>query len=358
SSDDYKPVRSVLEKDAMHGGNVSCETKLLCRDGSLVEAEMSVRMAVYENVRFYYVVLINLTKSRRKEEILKKELSKYRFRASRDALTGIYNQETFFSETRKLVEKYPGERFVIGEWNIDRFKAINELFGSHAGDQIICAFADHLQRTYIEKCTYGRMESDHFVTCCPESFLEERSPEVEALLNGQMSWHTLNHPISLHAGFYRVEQGERDVAIMCDRAGMALQQIKDSFIQREKYFNDDLLEALVKEQQMMRDADAALNNKEFFVMYQPIIDVKTKKIVAAEALVRWKKRTGEIVPPGEFIPIFERNGFISKLDMYVWEEVCRYQGQRKAVGKKLVPISVNLSRIDFSARHGIPSVAQ
>lgn len=346
--DDKEKVRKTLEEDAIVGKSVKHTARLLCSDGGIIETELNIKMALLEDgTKLYCVVVMNITKAKEKEEILKKELHRYQTRVKMDSLTGIYNHETFLTETAQLILRHPKEQFVIGEWNIDRFKAVNELFGSRSGDKIICAFAEYLKKTYTWLCTFGRKEADHFVTCCTESFLEEHAKEIEALLNGQLSWHTLNYPISLHVGFYRVEQSEKDIALMCDRAGMALQQIKDSYIQREKYFNAELRETLVKEQQMMRDVETALQEKQFFVMYQPIIDVKTEEIIAAEALVRWRKPDGTIVPPGDFIPTFERNGFISKLDMYVWEEVCKYQSERKKAGKAIVPVSVNLSRIDF-----------
>lgn len=345
---DHEKIRNLLDSSALPDKAVNCGAGLLHRDGSVIESQISIKPVAAEGGgQLYYTIITNGTFSREKENILKKELSKYQYRAGRDSLTGIYNLGYFARKTIQLLEKYPHERFVIGQWDIDRFKAVNELFGSRTGDQVICAFAEYLKRTYTYLCTYGRMEADHFVTCCTESFLEEHANEIGELLRGELSWHTLNYPISLHAGFYRVEPEDKDIAIMCDRAGMALQSIKNSYLQRENYFNAKLREALVREQQMMRDADRALQEKEFFVVYQPVVHAATGGIISAEALVRWKKKNGEIVSPAEFIPVFEQNGFISKLDMYVCEEVCIYQSKRKQEGKRLIPVSVNLSRVDF-----------
>ncbi|MBR2275428.1 MAG: EAL domain-containing protein, partial [Lachnospiraceae bacterium] len=135
--------------------------------------------------------------------------------------------------------------------------------------------------------------------------------------------------------------------IACDRAYIALQAIKDSYVYRINYFTREMRDNLLVEQEIVKDSEEALKNREFFVMYQPIVDAKTREIVAAEALVRWRKPEGGFVSPGDFIPTFEKNGFVSKVDRYVWEEVCKLQAERKAAGKRTVPVSVNLSRMDF-----------
>lgn len=347
SEDSREQFGSILEDTSICQRETCC-ISVLHKDGRPIHAKVNVKMMLKDGgTKQYYVIVKNDDETREREAVLEKEINAYRIRVRRDPLTGIYNQETFFLETKKLLEQNPKVQFVIGEWNIDRFKAVNELFGSRIGDRLICAFADYLRNTYTGQCTYGRLEADHFVTCCPQSMLEEHAAEIADLLGGHLIWHTLNCPISMHAGFYRVESSEFDVPIMCDRAGMALQLVKDRYMQRYMYFSSKMRDVLLKEQEMMRDVEQALDEKQFFVMYQPIIDVKTKRIIAAEALVRWRKANGEVVPPGEFIPIFERNGFISRLDMYVWEQVCIFQSKRMEAGEKMIPISVNLSRIDF-----------
>lgn len=280
-------------------------------------------------------------------EKLKYEVQKYRYWVKRDVLTGIYNHQTFIKETENLIKCYSDEDFIIGVWNIDRFKAINELLGTTCGDVILNAFADCLKHLFHEKATYGRMEGDQFVTCCSEKFLLEHAREINDLIYGKVKWHDFDYDIQMHVGFYEIENKDEDVSIMCDWAMLAMQAIKDSFMVRTNYFDATLRQNLIHEERMMKGVDLALQNREFFVVYQPIVDVATGKIVAAEALVRWKKADGSVISPSEFVPVFERNGFISKLDMYVWEEVCRFQHSRAVQNKEIIPISLNLSRVDF-----------
>nr|MCR5734461.1 EAL domain-containing protein [Lachnospiraceae bacterium] len=138
-----------------------------------------------------------------------------------------------------------------------------------------------------------------------------------------------------------------DIGVACDRAMMALAAIKDNYIYRLNYFTKEMRDKLLLEQEIVRNSEAALNNREFLVMLQPIVDTGTREISAAEALVRWKKADGGFVSPGDFIPIFEKNGFVTKVDMFVWEEVCAFQAERIQKGMRVVPVSVNLSRMDF-----------
>ena len=284
-------------------------------------------------------------------EQLQNRLQKYEHRFQLDALTGLYNKDSFYQVTSVLLKEHPDEEYVITQWNFDRFKAVNELYGSAIGDKIIQEFGKYMLEFFAGSGTQGRLEADHFVTCCSLDFLDTHEQEIEDLLWGRTKWYSVRYPIQIHAGFYTIENTNEEVKLMCDRAGMALHPIKDSYMTRRSSFTAQMREIYLKEQQMMREVDAAIENREFFVMYQPIINVRSKKIVSAEALVRWKKSDGTVVSPGDFVPVFEKNGFVSKLDLYVCEEVCRFQSTRIRQGLSIVPISVNLSRVDFYNRN-------
>ncbi|MCR5106676.1 MAG: EAL domain-containing protein [Lachnospiraceae bacterium] len=265
-----------------------------------------------------------------------------------DMLTEIYNKETFFVETAKMLDNNPNKEYILSIWDIDRFKAINEMLGSKKGDKLLVDFANFLKLNLdSDRCTYGRIESDHFVTCCSARFHEKADKNIRDVLSSHILWHTLDNTIFMHVGMYRMDASERDIAIACDRATMALHAIKDSYVYRMNFFSNEMRDALVTEQEIVKDSEQALENGDFFVMYQPIIDSRTKEIVSAEALVRWKKQDGTHIPPGVFIPTFEKNGFVTKIDQYVLNEVCTFQKNRINSGQRIVPISVNLSRMDF-----------
>lgn len=348
----YEPDRAVLlgvfEKDREISEILHCKICLVKKDGDMVWTGISAKRLKDEmNRKIYDVVFMDLTEEVETELLLKASMEELKFRAERDTLTRLYNRETFYAETEKMLQQNPDKNYVIGHWNIDRFKVVNELFGSRTGDRILCDMADMIRSQIKGVGTYGRLEADHFVTCLPEEDLEESLIFIEEILSGAKEWNPLNYPILLHVGLYRVEDRNISVALMCDRADMALQMIKDNHLKRWNYYNATLKESILNEQKLVNDMENALKEHQFVVYYQPIVDVETQKTISAEALVRWQHPENGMISPGLFIPLFEKNGFIAKLDMYVCEEVCRHQASQIAAGNKVVPISVNLSRINF-----------
>lgn len=324
------------------------ELDMLKRDGNAIRMSVEVEIHIQADGKKQYFILLDPVDEEAKDlKTLQMELKKYELKFKRDSMTDLYNKDAFFEVTYEMIKQNPDVKFVMGQWNLDKFKAINELLGSSIGDQIIKEFADFMRNHLVGLCTYGRLEADNFVTCCSKEFLMKNAMFIDDVLKGKYKWYSVNYPVQMHVGYYQIENDDTDLTIICDRAAIALQFIKDSYIRRECYFNEEMKKLYLTEQKMMGDTDAAIAQREFYVVYQPIVDVKTKTIISAEALVRWKRSDGEIVSPGEFIPVFEKNGYISKLDMYVWEEVCRFQSSRKKAGLSYVPVSVNVSRIDF-----------
>ncbi|MBO4901619.1 MAG: EAL domain-containing protein [Lachnospiraceae bacterium] len=342
---DRERLRDCFDREK----DVVTTMQVLRKDGSVRSMVLDIRTSVISSGIRQYLVAVSDAEEINEE--LQMRLSNYEHRFKLDPLSGLYNKESFYSITSGLLQENPKDKFVIAQWNFDRFKAVNELYGSAVGDQIIRDFGSFMKEFFAGNGTQGRLEADHFVTCCKQEFLDAHEKEIDDLLFGRTPWYSVQYPIQIHAGFYAVENASEEVKLMCDRAGMALHPIKESYMTRTSFFTEGMREAYLTEQQMMRDVDGALAGHEFFVMYQPIINVRSRQIVSAEALVRWKKADGTIVPPGEFVPVFEKNGFVSSLDLYVCEEVCKYLSRRKQEGKPVVPVSVNLSRVDFRNRH-------
>ena len=141
---------------------------------------------------------------------------------------------------------------------------------------------------------------------------------------------------------------------MCDRAGLALNQIKNHYGKNVAFYTDSLRTDLIREQQILDSMETALKEHQFQVYYQPKYDIHSDSIAGAEALVRWIHPEYGFMSPADFIPLFERKGFITKLDYYVWREACETLCKWKEEGRKVVPISVNISRVDFS----VPDLAE
>lgn len=118
-----------------------------------------------------------------------------------------------------------------------------------------------------------------------------------------------------------------------------------------EYLSAEMKQQRLQEYKVEKEFEEAIRNEEFQIYYQPKVYADTEQVIGAEALVRWKKQDGSMVPPSEFIPLYEKNGLIEKLDEYVFCQVCRYQRKRMEQGKTVFPISVNLSRISFQSQN-------
>ncbi|MEG1683869.1 MAG: EAL domain-containing protein, partial [Oscillospiraceae bacterium] len=288
----------------------------------------------------------NVACRRRLERALsEKMLTELDYRANHDPLTGIYNKEAFYRMTTELLQKNPGRKFVLLRWNIERFKLINELFGKEAGDSILRRMAETFQNKMPAVGTYGRLEADHFAICLPMEFLD--APRFLAQTGALIETLDIHYAVSVDFGIYEIDDPGIPVDQMCDRANLALQTIKGKYKQHYALYNDDMRQTMLREQEIRSEMAEALTNRHFQVFLQPIYSLSTGRAVSAEALVRWRHPQRGMISPGEFIPLFEKSGFIAELDRYVWEEVCRYLEQRKELGLTRLPISVNASRMSL-----------
>ena len=281
----------------------------------------------------------------RLEDDITKAYELMRYRAEHDNLTGICNRESFYEKTRTLVLKNTKTQYMIGRLNIERFKVINDIFGTAAGDVILKGIAEILTETLYGVGTYARLEADHFVFCVPEGYT---SPEkLLAKADEKFKEYHQNYHIECSLGIYRVEDYHLPVDQMCDRANMALQMTKNSYTTRYAYYDETLRNAILMEQRISNEMNTALQEEQFKVYMQPIVNAKTGRIETAEALVRWDSPALGSLSPGEFVPIFERNGFITRLDEYMWEKICSYIHDGLEQNHPVLPISVNVSRVNL-----------
>ena len=134
---------------------------------------------------------------------------------------------------------------------------------------------------------------------------------------------------------------------MCDRARLAMNTVKGSYMHRYAYYDEKLKQMMLEEQMIVRDMEFALQERQFSIYLQPVYNSETGRIVSAEALVRWQHPSQGMISPGKFIPLFERNGFIVRLDRYVWERVCEFMAELREATGMLLPVAVNVSRLNL-----------
>lgn len=266
--------------------------------------------------------------------------------AERDPLTGAYNRDGFI----KLVESFlaahdQANSLCILFFNIKGFKAINELFGVEAGDAVLRQSVELLQNSTLKPIYIARFEADHFVCLLDRSTLDfDALVRIchRTFVDKDKQFHFYGR-----CGVYIIADPSIGVSGMCDRAKLAKESIVDDYAKPYAVYNGGMRDGFVTKKEMTSELQRALSNKEFKVYYQPIYDVKTGSIVSAEALVRWEHPVKGLISPGLFIPTFEENGYISELDLYVGDQSTAFLSQRVAANQFVVPIAVNLSRMDF-----------
>lgn len=288
------------------------------------------------------MMLTDISKLKASQEAL-------RLKAEYDPLTGVYNRESFYEKTGEMLHDHPDMAYYILRWNIEKFKIINDLFGRQVGDAVLCRVSSNMRAIFGEVGTFGRVSADNFVACIPEYALDltKLSPETINDLSGL----EIEYSLKIDVGVYPIEDIDLPVDQMCDRAKLALDTINGDYLKCFAYYDDTFRNTMMQEQEIISEMDEALARGEFCVYYQPIYNAITNKITSAEALVRWNHPTKGMIPPGKFIPLFERNGFITRLDAFVWEAVCAFISGRLKAGLPVVPVSVNVSRKDLFSPH-------
>ena len=271
-----------------------------------------------------------------------------KYRAEYDVLTGILNKSKFFYNTRNMLNIFGTEDFAFIRIDIEKFQLINSFFGMDEGDNLLKYMADYLQNVEKEYryITYGRIEADIFAVCFSYKNEKEITDFVKKFTN-QMEKYPLDFDITPFFGVYLVKNRDLSINEMYDKANLASKNCKGNYIQNYFFYTKEMSEEIIKEQHIINNMKNALKNEEFVLYLQPKYELQRNSIAGAEVLVRWITADGRMISPGEFIPVFERNGFILKLDQYVWEKTCQLLAGWRDEGRKIFPVSVNISRVSL-----------
>lgn len=262
--------------------------------------------------------------------------------ACTDALTGMNNRFGFFEAGQALLSVAEDTGYMAVDLDVDHFTNLNILYGYDRGDSVLRALSDCIGKQCGEGECCGRMDGDHFVLLWKTGSPEENKKRLDNLLLRVRT--TLVHPLHICVGVYILESNKEAMEYVVDCACTARVSIKHEHTRSIAYYDYRLHQQEITSNELLDRMDAALKGNEFCAYYQPIYDIAQKRIVSAEALVRWIDRDGRFMPPNKFIHLFERNGLILQLDYYVLEEVCRMQNTLMKQGIEPVPIAVNFSR--------------
>ena len=262
-----------------------------------------------------------------------------------DAATGLLGKEAFFDEAAAYL-RHSGARDVsIVCFDVDHFKLFNDLHGLDCGDELLRYLGRALALRFSPDGAQplARLAADTFALCATGI----RPERVERILVDISSECPNGIDAIVRAGVYRIEDPASPVSIMCDRAVIALRTVKGSYFARVALYDPGMREALVLEREVVAGIESALREDRIELFLQPKCNIRTGKIVGAEALARWRHPERGIVAPGEFIPLIERNGLVCSLDLRVWEKTAAWIRGLIDEGVQPVPVSVNVSRADI-----------
>ena len=265
--------------------------------------------------------------------------------SEKDVLTGGYNRRGFIRITERLLNEVPDRtKYAVLFFNVKNFKAVNELFGVESGDVVLQNIFRTLTHSKLSPVITARVESDHFVC-----LVENKNLDFEELTsvcdNKFIDGKCMN--LIIRCGIFYVEEKPMKISGMIDRAKLAKRYITDEYVQPYMVYDQSMQVAYVDKAKLAGELQEGIAKEQFKVYYQPVIDTKTGKIASAEALIRWIHPDKGFISPALFIPALEENGHISELDFYVLKKVWQFISDRCENNKFVVPISVNLSWMDF-----------
>ena len=277
-----------------------------------------------------------------------------------DALTGlpVYNKFVDKLEAYMAANGKTGLYFVSSDFS--NFQYVNEMYGYEVGDRILHDFAVALQEKCQESILFCRVTSDHFVGVLKEDSVEDARQAYLTFTNSFVKRINSRYDqcnLVIATGLYEITENDWSVSSMMDNANEARKQCKTQKVDSAvEIYTDKIRRDLENTRTIVSGMVSAYNNKEFHAYLQPKVSLHTGKVVGAEALVRWIKADGTMVMPGKFIDIFERNGFITKVDFAILDQVMEYLRDALAQGEEVVPISVNFSRRHNEYADFVPNI--
>ncbi|MBE7005275.1 MAG: EAL domain-containing protein [Ruminococcaceae bacterium] len=269
-----------------------------------------------------------------------------------DALTGLLSKEFFYHELEQALREDPDGRYDLVCSDVENFRAMNDRYGTEHCDRFLRALSEDYTRRLPGLLFGGRIGADVFAFLLPHM---EDASETRLAPGGQDGRFGR---FVVKTGLYADIDHSLAAAAICDRATLAISKIKKAFGSNFARYDDEMRADQLRSHQIEQTMEAALAERQFVVYYQPKHDLHTGLTGGAEALVRWISPEMGFVSPGRFIPLFERNGFITNLDFYIWEEVCRELRRCLDEGLPVVPVSVNVSRRDFESPELSRSIAE
>ncbi len=264
-----------------------------------------------------------------------------------DELTKLPNMLKLKKDAKQTLTENTDKKYAIIKCDVMNFKAINDIYGFEVGNKVLCAFKTISDMADEKTLLVARTGVDEFIFFAGNNFIEQldaSTAHYESFFK-QLIPELSEHHLVFRYGRYFIEQGDTDIDEIVNRASLAHTIAKSRTDSVIWDYDDGYKAKLLQQTTIVNKMKNALKNGEFFAFLQPKFDIKARKLVGAEALVRWVESDGKIVYPNDFIPVFESNGFIVQIDKYILESVCKTLSKWIAQGVDCVPVSVNFSRV-------------
>ncbi|MBQ9438109.1 MAG: EAL domain-containing protein, partial [Lachnospiraceae bacterium] len=263
-----------------------------------------------------------------------------------DDLTGFFKRTPFYERVSERLD-VADKGYDLMAMDICRFSLINTNFGEKEGNRLLSWLADLVRKEFDGALLLGcRLYADRFIFLMERKIYEEKLPHFSERL---LSNYPLDVDIRVKFGIYEIGNRQIDIGKMCEGAFSAVNLTKDHFDMEFAHYSEETHAQVLGEKHLTDEMRRALVEEQFQVYMQPKFDIDKDKIIGAESLVRWVHPERGMIPPNEFIPLFERNGFVGELDSYVWNKTAETIARWKKEGKPVVPVSVNVSRNDIYA---------
>ncbi|WP_125140771.1 EAL domain-containing protein [Clostridium transplantifaecale] len=264
----------------------------------------------------------------------------------RDSLTGLYHRSKFFREADRFLREIQHGPYCIMAIDVEHFKLFNQWYGEAEGDRFLINIGEQLKKAEDENHGLaGYMGGDDFVIILPDD--KSVLLSLQDGIMGYVRQYGKNAGFLPAFGLYTIEDRDIPVSTMYDRAAVALASVKGNYAQRVCRFDSRMMKKMEENHRLLSEVQRALDNDEFVYYLQPQCNMTNGKIVGLETLVRWIHPVRGVISPGEFIPLLESNGLIASLDLHMWEKICINLRNWIDRGKRPVPVSVNVSRVDI-----------
>lgn len=265
-----------------------------------------------------------------------------------NSLSDYYYNHSFMNGLRKKLPELLPNTYCIAAIDIEHFRLFNKLYGRSSGDEVIRYVCNCLRQSASEHDGLDAyLGGDNFVALLPDN--DDLLNEIRQQIIRKLSeWNNTSAFFPLF-GVYTIEDTSILPELMYDHAMLALSHAEEDYKWHICRYTMEMESCLEEEVYLLAAIEDGLEKGEFTFYAQPQCNITTGQIVGAEALVRWQKEDGEILLPGGFIPVLEKNKMIDRLDRYIWEKVCQWLRGWMDQGYSPVPISINVSRIDIFA---------